>query len=74
MLDIIKYIASIFVDLYNLLDINMFPDIGVSYIELLIGIILLCIILKLVLGTEKDANLSISNGIKDIFERNKKGK
>lgn len=72
MLDIIEWIGGVFTKLYTTLDVNIFPDLNVSYIEILIGIILFVVILKLLFGILRDSNLSIGNSVRTIFEKNKR--
>ena len=51
LLDIVQYIGSTLVCIYNALDVRLFPDLSVTYAQILLGIIVLSLIFTLLFGT-----------------------
>ena len=68
MIDIIKYIGGIFVDIYNILDVNIFPDIPYSFIDIVIGICLFVVLLKFFFGFFRSSDFSIGNTIRGMLD------
>ena len=68
MLDIIKFVADIFSSLYHALDVKIFPDINLSLIQIIIGIVLFGIIIKFMFTLGGTSNFSIGNTIRGMLD------
>lgn len=72
MLDIIEWIGSVFVKLFTVLDIKIFPDLEISYIQILLGLSVFILLLKLLFEYGSRNNLSIGSSVKSIIQDKKK--
>lgn len=67
MLDIIKFVADMFSSIYEALDIQVFPDINLSLIEILIGIVLFGVLIKFIFTLGGTSNFSIGGTVRGMI-------